>query len=303
MEDIDLIWAEKYRPASFEDMVLSDAMREILNKFVKEDMIPHLLLTGNVGCGKTTIAKIFLDTLDCESITLNASNERGIDVIRDKIMQFAMMSSLRKFKIVFLDEADALTSEAQFAMRNLMETYSDQTRFILTCNYVNRILEPIRSRCQVLEFQELGKNHVFKFLTRILTTEKITFDKGDLLTIIDLYYPDIRTMLNTIQLNCINKVLNIKHLKRFLDYSDVVNWIKKGDYKNLRQNTYKFNFLDAFRYLFDRVDEFGFTEENKIKASLSIAEYMYRSYHVADQEINFSALCLELMLLLGVKLG
>jgi len=294
------LWVEEFRPNKISDMILSDYQTELFNKFLVEKSIPHLLLYGNVGSGKTTIAKILLSTIDCDSMELNASSDRGIAVVRDKILQFAMIQSLKPLKIVLLEEADAVTYDFQYSLRNLMETYSDNTRFILTCNYSNKIIEPIRSRCQLVEFREFGKPACFKHLSKILELKGITFDKGDLLTIVDSYYPDIRTMVNTLQLNSSEKVLDITHLKRFMDFSDVVNWVKKGDYKQLRQNTYKFSFLDVYRYLFDRVDEFEFSnDELKLKASLVLAEYMKWDNIVADREINFSACMLELMSLLG----
>jgi len=302
--DNPTLWVEEFRPAKIEDMILSDYQREIFSKFVAEKSIPHLLLYGNVGSGKTTIARILLDNIECDSMELNASSDRGIQVVRDKILCFAMVQTMKPLKIVLLEEADAVTYDFQYSLRNLMETYSDNTRFILTCNYVNKIIEPIRSRCQLIEFREFGKPACFKHLCRILEAKKITFDKGDLLILIDLYYPDIRTMINTLQLNVAKNVLDISYLKRFMDFSDVMTWIQKGDYKQLRQNTYKFNFLDVYRYLFDKVDEVACgNDELRVKASLVIAEYMKWDSIVADREINFAACCLELMTLLGVVKG
>jgi DNA polymerase III delta prime subunit len=301
MEQKPTLWVEDFRPTKLEEMILNDFQRELFSKFITEKSIPHLLLYGNVGSGKTTIAKILLDHLDCERMELNASSDRGIQVVRDKILQFAMIQTMKPLKVVLLEEFDATTPDFQYSLRNLMEEYSDNTRFLMTCNYVNKIIEPIRSRCQQVEFREFGKPQCFKHLCRILEANGITFDKGDVLTLVDSYYPDMRTMINTMQLNASKGVLNIASLKRFMDFSDVVDWIKKGDYKHLRENSYKFNFVDVYRYLFDHVDEFELNDELRVKASLSIAEYMYRDYMIADKEINFSALCLELMTLLGVK--
>jgi len=296
------LWVEEFRPTKLEDMILSDYQRELFAKFIAEKSIPHLLLYGNVGSGKTTIARILLDQIECDSMELNASSDRGIQVVRDRILQFAMIQSMYPLKIVLLEEFDATTYDFQYSLRNLMETYSENTRFIMTCNYVNKIIEPIRSRCQMIEFREFGKPHCFKHMGKILEANGVTYDKGDLLTIVDLYYPDIRTMINTAQLNVNKGVLDITHIKRFMDFSDVLDWIKKGDYKSIRQNAYKLNFLDVYRYLFDRIDELNWSsDELKLKASLTIAEYMYRDVSIADKEINFSACCLELMQLLGSK--
>ena len=144
------IWAEKYRPTKLEDLVLSESTQAIFDKFISEKSIPHLLFAGQVGTGKTTIAKILLNNLDCQYTELNASDERGIEVVRNKIKQFAMMQGLKKWKVVFLDEADAMTPEAQDALKRTIEVYSAQTRFILTCNALNRIIPAIQSLCQII---------------------------------------------------------------------------------------------------------------------------------------------------------
>jgi len=295
------LWTEKYRPKELSNMVLSEFQVNLFTKMIKDQSIPHLLLFGNVGSGKTTMARILIENLDCDYMELNASSDRGIDVVRTKIMQFAMIQSMKPLKVVLLEEFDATTYDFQYSLRNLMETYSDNTRFIMTVNYLNKVIEPIRSRCQLVEFKEFGKPACFKYLSKVLSQEKVEFDKEDLLTIVDMYYPDIRTMLNTLQLNTSGGKLDTSNLKKFLDYSEVVNWIRKGDLKSIRENAYKFNYIDVYRYLFDRVDELELDESAKIKASLTIAEYMSRDGYVADREINISACCLELMTLLGVK--
>ena len=167
------LWVEKYRPKTLSDLVLIDEHRAILEGFIEKGVIPHLLLVGVVGSGKTTIAKILLNSLDCSSLELNASDERGIDTVRDRVMTFLRTMGLKPWRVVFLDEADALTQPAQFSLRNVMERFSEKGRFILTANYEEEILEPIRSRCQTLRFNSLDRKEVFKRVSYILLAEGV----------------------------------------------------------------------------------------------------------------------------------
>lgn len=287
------IWMEKWRPKSLEEMVLEPSTRELLQKFISDGMIPHLLLSGNVGCGKTTIAKILINSLDCDSITLNASDERGIQIIRDKVKSFAMMSSFKKWKIVFLDESDAVTPEAQMMLRNLMETYSEHTRFILTCNYLNKIIDPIRSRCQCIEFNELGRKDIRKLLQRMLDEEKIEYKIDDLLVLIDACYPDIRSMINNLQLYSKNGKWKIEGTEKFKNVDKLVDLLKKGDLRSIRELA--LDFVEAMRYLFDRVEELTEDKQKQVDISLLLAERLYKDVFIPDKLINFSACCLEII--------
>lgn len=293
------IWMEKYRPKSLEELVLEDDTRQLLEKFVRQQEIPHLILSGNVGSGKTTISKILLSILDCDSITLNASDERGIDTIRDKVKMFAMMSSMNKWKIVFLDEADMLTFEAQTSLRNLMETFSSQTRFILTCNYLNKIIDPVRSRCQTIEFKNLHRRDILKFLERVLTQEKITYDVDDLLELIDLYYPDIRSMVNNLNLYSDKGKWKIRGTERFRNLEQLLDLLKKKDMKGIRE--LNLDYTESYRYLFDKVDKMTDDYGKQVALSLSIAEYLWRETFISDKSINFSACCLNITEILGGK--
>jgi len=265
----------------------------LLNKFISEKSVPHLLFLGNVGTGKTTIAKILVDLLDCDHILLNASDERGIEVIREKIKRFAMMSSFKKWKIVFMDEADALTPDAQFSLRNILETYSEQTRFIFTGNYGNKIIEPIRSRCQTIEFKNLQRKDIRLLLERILKNEGIEHDIDDLLILIDTYYPDIRSMINHIQLHTIDKKWALKGTDSFRNFETLAELLKKGDLASIRELDLEYK--EAYRYLFDKVDELTEDGQKKVDIMLLIAEYLYREWGIADKSINFAACVLAIM--------
>lgn len=293
MIDKNLIWVEKYRPKTLEDLVLEPTTREFLEKCLKDDYVSHLLLSGNVGCGKTTIAKILLKKLDCESITLNASDERGIETVRNKIKQFAMMSSFKKWKIVFLDEADNLTAEAQFSLRNLMETYAEQTRFILTCNYLNRIIEPIKSRCQLVEFKNLQRKQIRMLLDGIFKIEQVEYSPDDLLLLIDMFYPDIRSMINNMQQYSNKGQWTLKNIAEFRNFERMLEFIKKKDLKGIRE--LEIEYIEAFKYLFDKVDELTEDYAKRVEISVLIAEYLYRDWGIADKSINFAACMLQVM--------
>jgi len=287
--DKNNLWVEKYRPSSLNDLVLDPLHKDIIHKFLKEGNIPHLLLSGGVGTGKTTIAKILINTLDCDSLILNASSERGIDVVRNKIQMFASMSSFKKWKIVFMDEADLLTPESFFALRNIMETYSQNTRFILTANYINRIIEPIRSRCQIMEFKALPKEFINKKLSDILAKEKIEYDNADLDILIETYYPDIRSMINSLQMNTIGNRWKIQNVG-FRDNEKVLAYLKVGDITSIRKM--ELDFVEMYKYLFDKAEAISLNDALSI--SLIIAEYLYRDTFIADKELNFVA-CLYAM--------
>lgn len=298
MIEKNVIWVEKYRPKEVSDLILEPDTREILNQFLLKESIPHLLLSGNVGCGKTTIAKILLSKLDCDSLVLNASDERGIETVRNKIKNFAMMSGLKKLKVVFLDEADNLTPESQFAMRNMMETYAEQTRFVLTCNYVNRIIEPIRSRCQFIEFKNLQRKSIRVLLEKILNQEGITYLMDDLLVMIDLYYPDIRSMINNLELFSVSGKWSLKDITEFRDLDKLIPLIKKGGLHEIRELS--LDYTGAYKFLFDKVEELTDNYGKIVEISILISEYMYRAVFVPDKSINFSACCLSIMEKLGI---
>lgn len=289
---INSIWVEKYRPKSIKDLVLEEETRQLLERFLSEDEIPHLILSGRVGSGKTTVAKILINQLNCDSITLNASDERGIDTVREKIKMFAMMVSMHRWKVVFLDEADMLTFEAQTSLRNLMEAYSAHTRFILTCNYLNRIIEPLRSRSQVIEFIGMRRKDIVQLLEGILKTENVGHTVDDTMELVDLYYPDIRSMINNLQLYTTDGKWRIRGTEKFRNFEQLMSLLKKGDVPGIRELS--LDYTESYRYLFDKVGDLASDYDKKVEISLLIAEYLWRETFIADKSINFSACMLAI---------
>ena len=191
------LWTEKYRPTTLKDFVGNDDVITKFKSYLKEGDIPHLLLYGKPGCGKTTLAKIVTSNIDCDYLYINASDENNIDTVRNKIKTFSVSVGFKDIKIIVLDEADYITVQGQAALRNLMEVNSKHTRFILTCNYHTRIIDPIISRCQTFEIRPLSKKDIAFRLAYILDNEGITYEVNEeFKTLIDMHYPDIRKTIN-----------------------------------------------------------------------------------------------------------
>lgn len=194
----DVLWVEKYRPTKLEDLALDPENAQVLSSYLEAGEIPHLLLAGPPGTGKTTVARIFCKNLNCRVLSLNASTDRGIDVVRERIGNFVTGMSSKQWNVVFLDEADAMTADAQTAMRNLIESYASVARFILTANYLYKIIGPIQSRCQVLTLSRPPLKERFRILQQVLVAEKITSDMQTTLSYAERY-PDMRKMLMSAQ--------------------------------------------------------------------------------------------------------
>lgn len=291
------IWTERYRPDTLDGYIGNDAVRSKIEQYITTQDVPHLLFYGTAGTGKTTAAKILVKNIDCDYMFINASDERGIDTVRDKIKGFASTVGFKPLKIVVLDEADFLGREAQPALRNLMEAYSASTRFILTANYVERIIDPLVSRTQVYKLVPPSKRDVAKKLAEILKTENVEYDTKTVAQIVNAYYPDIRKCINTVQLQVRDGKLQINVdeligqdiklklvdvLTNNLPLKDKITEVRK-----IIADTQVQDFTEMYRTLYDNIDVYA---ANKIPQTvIAIAEGQFRDGQVVDKEINFMA--------------
>jgi|TARA_B100000287_G_scaffold388438_1_gene397719 replication factor C small subunit len=286
---------EKYRPNKLENYVGNKNIKKSISKYLDQNDIQNLIFYGPAGTGKTTLAKLITKNLDCDSLYINASDERGIETIRDKVSGFASVASFKPLKVVILDEADFLTIQAQASLRNIIETFSRTTRFILTCNYVERIIDPLQSRCHVLKIVPPSKKEVAVHLSWILDEEKIVYEINDLGSIVNQYYPDLRKCINTIQLNSKDSYLTLdKSVLVSSNYIDkVIDELKKDkpNFKNIRQTIANANvddFEELFRSLYDRASEYVFAKEGTIATLIN--DHQYKANFRIDKEINIMSL-------------
>ena len=285
---------EKYRPTKLENYVGNNSIKTKISKYLEQNDIQNLIFYGPAGTGKTTLAKLIVKNLDCDHLYINASDERGIETIRDKVSGFASVASFKPIKVVILDEADFLTIQAQASLRNIIETFSRTTRFILTCNYVERIIDPLQSRCQVLKVVPPNKKEAAYHLSWIMDKEGIAFEMDDLGSIVLQHYPDLRKCINTIQANTIDNQLKLdKSVLVSSNYIDKVidNLKSKPNFKNIRQIIADANvddFDELFRALFDRASEYASGKEGTI--TVLINDHQYKANFRIDKEINTMSL-------------
>lgn len=301
------LWVEKYRPDTLEGYVGNDHILEKVKIYIENEDVPHLLLYGVAGTGKTTLAKIITNQIDCDVMYINASDENSVDAVRDKIRGFASSMGFRKWKVVILDESDYLTPNAQAALRNLMETFSKSTRFILTCNYVEKVIDPIQSRCQTFAITPPSKKEVAKRLHQILTEEGVEFNNEDLAILVNSGYPDIRRVLNAAQRQVVKGELKIDSTST-VQANYIENVIKvlqsSGDIKKqfteIRQviaDSKVKDFTPLYRGLYDEVDNYA---SGKVgQTILNIADGQYKDSMVVDKEINVMAMMLNILVTIG----
>ena len=297
------LWVESYRPTKLVDYVGNEHLKSKVEGYLETGDVPHLLLYGRAGTGKTTLAKLIVKSIECDYMLINASSENNVDTVRNKVTNFASSMGFKKWKIIILDEFDYMSHNAQAILRNLMETFSHHCRFILTCNYVEKVIEPIQSRCQSFQIVPPTKRDVAVQISKILTSENVKFEPKDLVPIIDAGYPDIRKIINTCQLNSIKGELKVDTQNLLEnDYKmKVLEILKSSDdkrnkYVNLRQtiiDSRATDFSELFTLLYDKVDEYA--TQNTANVIIAISEGQFKSRDAIDKEIPMAATLIEIL--------
>jgi DNA polymerase III delta prime subunit len=300
-----IVWMEKYRPQTIQDCILPESLKSTFLGIVQSQQLPHLLLCGSAGIGKTTVAKALCNELDYDYIMINASDDRNIDTLRTTVKQFASSLSFNgKRKVIILDEADYLNPQSfQPALRGVMEEFSKNCSFILTCNYKNKIIEPLQSRCSVKEFKisKIDRKSIieecYKKLAKILEIEDVKYDSKALASVVVKYFPDFRRLLNELQafsrqhgridegILSFSGDINISRLYKFLkskDYSSVREWVVENSDNDPSR---------IYRKIYDHLKE-NMKPQSIPIAIVTISKYM--NHMVADQEINLMACLIEL---------
>jgi len=297
------LWVEKYRPIKLDDYVGNEHLKEKVSGYIESEDVPHLLLFGRAGTGKTTLAKLIVKSIECDYMVINASDENNVDTVRNKVKNFASSQGFKKYKIIILDEFDYMTPNAQAILRNLMETFSKHCRFILTCNYVEKIIDPIQSRCQTFQIVPPSKKEVAVQISKILGSEQIKFEPKELVPIIDSSYPDIRKVINTCQLNSSNGNLKVD-TQNILDSDIKVKVLellkskddKRNKYMKIRQavaDSRIQDFTELYSFLYEKVGEYA--DGNTSNVIITLSEGQYKDALVIDKEITFMATIIQIL--------
>jgi DNA polymerase III delta prime subunit len=301
-----LLWVEKYRPKTIEECILPDAIKTTFQEYVNRKEIPNLLLSGTAGVGKTTIAKALCNEVGCDYIVINGSDESGIDVLRNKIKNYASSVSLAGGrKVVIIDEADYLNpNSTQPALRGAIEEFSSNCSFIFTCNFKNRIIDPIHSRCSVVDFKINGSKAkmaaaFFKRCEWILEQEGITYDKEVVAAVITKHFPDNRRVLNELQRYSVSGTIDKGILSNVADIQlgTLVSALKEKDFASTRKwvtNNLDNDPVKIYRKLYDTLYEV-LKPQSVPQLVLILAKYQYQAAFVADHEINMVACLTEIM--------
>jgi len=309
MNNKNSLWVEKYRPKTLDEYLFHDDNQKVtIRRMLEDGSIPHLLLSGVQGTGKTSISLIIINSLgveDVDLLTLNSSDENRIDVMRDKIKAFVSTYAMGEFKIVHLEEGDYLTPNAQAVLRRMMEEYADSVRFILTCNYANKIISPLRSRFQEFKFFKHNVIDITELVAKILVKEKVKFDLDLLDKYVRVGYPDIRKIINLLQQNSkTGKLLPLQNSDGSGEYKlKLLEYIENDDWNSARilccSQVSAEEWEDVYRFLYESLDKSKKFKEMKNWESgiLSIADHLKNHTLVADPEINAAALFIKLSLI------
>ena len=296
------LWVEKYRPNTLENYIGNEHLKSKVEHYISSSDLPHLLLYGKAGTGKTTLAKLLIKNIECDYLYINASDENNVETVRTKVKNFASTIGFKDMKVIILDECDYITPNAQAALRNLMETFSKHCRFILTCNYVERIIDPIQSRCQSFQIIPPSRNEVAKHLHNILVEENVMDTPEDIKILVESGYPDIRRVINSAQRNVVNGKLKLDTTSIIQnDYKLKLIKIletksKKDAFTDIRKllaDNQITDFADLFRLLYDEVDGYG--RGHVADCILIIAKYELSDSQVVDKEINAMAMIIEIL--------
>ena len=301
------LWVEKYRPKTINEYVFKDeSQKRLISGWASDKSIPHLMFGGSAGTGKTTLAKVLINELDVQPadvLYINASRDNGIEYVRNKITNFGDTMPWGDFKIVLLDEADYLSPEAQAALRGVMEQNHQTVRFILTCNYDNKIIPALKSRCQVFQIQKQDESEFFNRMAVILDSENVEYDPYLLGTYVVATQPDMRKTINNLQQNTIDGVLTAPDQS-----SDDSAWLvkmvdlfKSGNIREARKliiaNARPDEYESIYRKMYENIDWFGDTPDKQDNAVIAIRNGLVKHLSVADVEINLSATLIELQMI------
>jgi len=296
------LWVEKYRPSNLDTYIGNEHLKSKVSMYLESGDLPHLLLYGRAGTGKTTLAKLLVNNIECDCLYINASDENNVDTVRTKVKSFASTLGFKDMKVIILDECDYITPNAQAALRNLMETFSKHCRFILTCNFVERIIDPIQSRCQSFQIIPPSKTEVAKHLHSILIQENVIDKPEDIKVLVESGYPDIRRVINSAQRNVVkgrlkldtSSIIQNDYKLKLLKILETQN--KKNAFKEIRQllaDNKITDYADLFRLLYDEVDGYG--KGHLAECILIIARYELSDSQVVDKEINTMAMIIEIL--------
>jgi replication factor C small subunit len=302
MKKVHTLWVEKYRSINLEQYIGNEEVKNRISDCIISNDIPHFIFSGTAGTGKTTLAKLIVNNLKCDYLYLNASDENGIDMIREKVKGFASSASFNPIKVVILDEADFLTQPAQAALRNIIEEYAVNTRFVLTCNYIERLIEPLQSRCEIHKLTPPSRGEVAKHVcTNILDKEEVSYDIKDIANVIKQHYPDIRSVIKNLQAGTKENKFTFTEVN--------INWCNqiitilqkptKDSWVNMRQvvlDAQVDDYQPLIEHLFENISVYG--KEHEAEITVELDEAQWRSRAVPDKEINIAALLSKILTIL-----